>query len=297
MNEEYVIAVTKLVGRICVLCGSAGQPTAAIVVLVFEDGSPFGLQRRIRVQEIRRPWDMVSSRVDNCLYVTDLESRSIWKIEGGDDYKLTLWLSGIGAPFTLSLSGDGQLCLTRIGQPLSSLEIYGPDSQLCLSILLPEEMKDTLHAVETSTGNFVILYRRSPIQKTKDSERRTGGSDSPDGVSSGGNLMWGVSEVTRDGLMVINSFVPADESKRLNHPEHLVSSVDSDLVFVADTRNDRVIQLNSDLTWNQTLIPTHQMDQPTRRINWPKRLHYDEHSKQLLVVGGFYAGVHIYTFH
>lgn len=292
VNEEYINAVTKLSNRICVLCGSAGLPTAVKVVLVFEDRSPFAIQRRVKVQEIRRPWDMGSSRMQNCLYVTDLESQSIWKI-AGDDYKLTRWLSGIGAPFTISVSGEGQVCLTRTGQPQSSLEIYGPDSQLCLYVLLPEDIKFPLHAVETSTGNFVIMYRRRSPQETRDSEGLIV-SDSPDRESSGGNLMWGVSEVTRDGSVVINCFVPADEPERLNHPEHL--AVDSE-VFVADTRNDRVIQLNSNLTWNKILISTHQLDQPMRRINWPKRLYYDEYRKQLLVVGGLNAAIHVYTFH
>ena len=97
-------------------------------------------------------------------------------------------------------------------------------------------------------------------------------------------MKWGISELTRDGQMVIRRFIPSNETQQLNDPHYL--SLDSDdQVFVADNENDRVILLDSDLKWNRILCPTKEETEETK-IRRPWRLCYDEEKKQL-IVGGF----------
>ncbi len=88
--------------------------------------------------------------------------------------------------------------------------------------------------------------------------------------------------MTSDGQTVIRRFVPSNETQQLNYPQYL--SIDSDdQVFVADTGNDRVILLDSDLKWKCILCPT--KDEEERKIRFPWRLCYDEEKKQLIVGG------------
>ena len=83
-------------------------------------------------------------------------------------------------------------------------------------------------------------------------------------------MKWVISELTRDGQMVIRRFIPSNETQKLNDPRYL--SLDSDdRVFVADTGNDRVILLDSDLKWNRILCPTKEEEEETK-IRMPWRL-------------------------
>lgn len=66
-----------------------------------------------------------------------------------------------------------------------------------------------------------------------------------------------------------------------------------DRVLVADTENNRVILLDSDLKWTRSICPTN--EEKETRIKLPCRLCYDEDMKQL-ITGGFYNNhVYIYT--
>ena len=78
-----------------------------------------------------------------------------------------------------------------------------------------------------------------------------------------------VSELTRDGLMVIRRFIPSSETQQLDSFSHL--SIDSDdRVFVADVYRNRVILLDSDLKLNRILCPTKE-EKEKQIIKWPRR--------------------------
>ena len=105
---------------------------------------------------------------------------------------------------------------------------------------------------------------------------------------------YAVSELTRDGQMIIRRFISLNETQQLNEPRYL--SLDSDdQVFVAEYSNEGVILLDSDLKWNRILCPTKEETEETK-IRYVYSVFYDEEKKQL-IVGGDHGGqgVNVYT--
>ena len=100
-----------------------------------------------------------------------------------------------------------------------------------------------------------------------------------------------ISELTRDGQMVIRRFILSGETQQLNDCKYLLFDSD-DRVFLA--RNHRVILLDSDLKWNQILCPT-KKDEKEQNIQWPCSLFYDEELKRLIVSEYFEGHINVYT--
>lgn len=169
----------------------------------------------------------------------------------------------------MSVSCDGQLILILA---LCSLDVYtsstfrpeGAAQKPLLIVQLPSDIKDPRHAVQTPSGYFIILHSL---------EQRCV-----------------VSKVTGDGRFVVRRFIPQNETQRLTDPRYL--TLDSnDRVFVSDVTRERVILLNSDLTWIPILRPVE--DEVNGRLtSGPNRLCYDKAERQLIVDGD---GVDIYT--
>ena len=282
-KNETVSGVTKLRNEIYVLC----QPFPC-VIRVFKDRNPIPFQEEIAIKEIGDPKDIHSSEKDNCLYVSDQREKCVWKIRRQTYYKhkIIRWLIIDYAPHTLSVSSNGHLLLVTAWS--SILNIYGSDAELIRSIPLPTEIEGSIHAVETSMGNFIILH-----QCMENEEQETG----PNGGIK--EWMWTVSELTRDGQMV-HRFSPSNETEKLKNPRYLTLDSD-DQVFVTDTENDRVILLDANLIWNRILCPSKEdhdeNEEEEKKIRRPLRSCYDERKTQLIVGGGhFYlGGFNIYT--
>src|SRR6218665_2219657 len=98
-NEIYVVFRTGGVSRI----------------RVFEDRYPFRLQTDINTEEIKYPIDIISSKRENWLYVSDREDKCVWKItrETDDQHKIIKWLitNYIYMPYTMSVSRDDELLM------------------------------------------------------------------------------------------------------------------------------------------------------------------------------------------
>jgi len=280
-ENEGIWGVTKLRNEIYVLFDTGYSPDV-FRIRVFEDRYPFHLQTKIKGEEIRDSTDIVSSEKENCLYFSDTETKCVFKLtrEKDDQHKIIKWLTTDYRPETMSVSRDGELLM--INRLSHSLMIYGSDAELIRSIPLTRYIKDLYHAVETSIGNFIIMNRQ---ETEKDKHKHW--SEIRKDVSNRG---YDVSELTRDGQMVIRRFIPSIKTQQLAHNCYL--SIDSDdRVFVADPVNDRVILLDSDLKWNRILCPTGEEKEEQRR------LFYDEEMKQLIVGGGFShnSQVNVYT--
>ena len=130
----------------------------------------------------------------------------------------------------------------------ASLDIYRPNGTPFIHRRLPVKIRSPLHAVETSTGNYVISHAWE------------------------NSWTWTVSEVTADGSLV-RSFLPSHHSLYFNWPRHL--SIDSrDRIFVADCENDRICVVYDQLSSGEVLLS---------RIIRPERLHFDEDEGQLLI--------------
>jgi len=289
--------LTKLRGEIYVLCRSRSSHHA---IRVFKDRSPFHFQVEIAIKEIKYPWDVESSEKDNCLYICEVNC--VWKItrETGDQHKIMKWLTTDYEPSTLSMSIDGQLLMVRHTPPC--LMIYGSDAELVHSIPLAQDIKYPHHAVETSIGNFIIIHNEEQEVMEDDLALMEGGMqkerlDGKEGKrgSSGLRMLTKlvVSELTRDGQMVIRRYNPSDKTQQMYYSRYI--SLDSDdRVFVADHGNHRVILLDSDLKWNRILCPTEEEKEETM-IREPGRLCYDEEMKQLIVGRILGKEVNVYT--
>src|SRR6218665_2456991 len=103
-----------------------------------------------------------------------------------------------------------------------------------------------------------------------------------------------ISELTRDGQMVIRRFIPSDETQQLSACRYLFIDSD-DRMFVADEGYlSKVILFDSDLKWNRILYPTNEKLEE-QLIGGPWRMFYDEEMKQF-IIGGFYRDhTNVYT--
>jgi len=255
--------VTKLKNRIYAVYESPGCE-----MRVYEDQTPFHLVMEMNLYEIAGPHDLASCNREDCLYVTDSYGQNVWKIRrnmNDNSFVTDKWLPSKGLPYTLSVNDDGQLLMVRQYLPLSSLEIRDSDCRLLLFVLLHNDIHLPWHAVETPIGNFIILHER--LEDGLRSEKV-------------------VSEVTRDGQMVIRTF-----AQRLTNPRYLSLDYDGK-VFVADEGflTGKVILLQPGLMQNVIICPT---GDNSDNINEPTRLFYDDKNKQLIV--GAEEFLYIYT--
>jgi len=272
-NFEAVWGVTKLRNEIYVLCRSirSSYPTE---IRVFEDGRPFRLQRKIEIREIKYPKDIGSSEKENCLYVSDNGVNCVWRItrDTDDQHKIVKWLATDFEPLNLSVSSDGRVLIVSRLKPSSFLKIYESGGKFIRSMRLPKDIVEPRHAVETSIGNFIIIHDCI--------EKEEGGDSWSSGRKKVNKCV--VSELTRDGQMVIRRFIPSNESQNLSDPFYLTLDSD-DRVFVTERENQRAVLLDSDLKWNRILCPA--KEEVETLIQWPQRLFYDEELKQLIVGG------------
>ena len=315
-GNQHLLGLTKLQNDIYILCQSFSS--APTVILIFEDQHPFRLQKKIEIKEIKYPFDIGSSEKEHCLYICDYRGKCVWKItrETDDQYRIIKWLTTNYKPRTLSVSSDGQLLMLNY---LSySLMIYGSDAALIQSIPLPRDIACPRHAVETTIGNFIIIYdeeKKNAVEmamETAENEEHVEDKIDDDDdeeelmgevkqrecllekggrrVSCGKRWKVVVSELSRVGQIVVRRFIPSNEAHQLNLYGYL--SLDSDdRVFVADKENARVILLDSDLNLNRTLSPT--SEGKNTRIRGPWRLCYDKDMKQLII--GDFQGFQVYT--
>ena len=92
--------------------------------------------------------------------------------------------------------------------------------------------------------------------------------------------------------MVVSRFVPQNETQELNNSCYLALDSD-DRVFVADSGSDRVVLLDSDLSWIRVLCPTEDDDLISSSQH---RLCYDKVEKQLIVAGHLMLeGAYVYS--
>lgn len=250
------------------------------VIYVYEDRYPFGIQRKMKIKEIKYPVDIGSDENKNCLYVSDFQEKCVWKVTGeiepGAEHMITKWVSTNYEPHSLSVSNDGRLLV--VDMYWSILHIYKSDAQHIRSIDLPRDIENTRHAVETSDGNFIIIHQW--VENVGEGESGSSGRE--------GKPNWTISEVTSDGKM-IRSFNPSNKTQELLDPKHL-SLDDDDRVFVADNDNHGVVLFDSLLKWNRSICPTNEVNEEI--VQWPQRLCYDEGKKQLIVGG---KGATVYT--
>lgn len=281
--QEEVRGITKLRNRLYILClrksglASSSYPICS-VLNVFESKNPHTFLKKIELNEITFPTDIVSNESENALFISAYVGKDrpcVGKIRQHDDFKQNaiLWLN-LGPefrPLSLSISPDGQLVMVS-KTPSVTLRVYEPDPRICLSIGLHEDIVNPLHAVKSSTGNFIISHQISNDE-------------------SNFKFMMTISILSRDGQNIICNFQPENKEQRFNcslFESDFYFCIDShDQVFVAHPENDRIVLLDSNLRWKQILISTtketNEKNQNTFSLT-PWKCFYDEENKQLVVL-------------
>ena len=317
-NEE-TWGVTKLRNEVYVLFHTFNPDRNVSRIRVFQDRYPFRLQTDIKADDIKRPIDIGSSEEENCLYVIDDDENCVWKItkEADDQHKLIKWLTIDYKSYTLSVSRDGELLM--INHSSHRLMIYRSDAQLVRSIPLTADIKNPWHAVEKSIGNFIVSDIPTDAEDDDDEEENEDEDDDEDldqeedqedeaeegdvvtkegkhtdwlesrpgksgSIKRKRKMVLVVSELTRDGQVVVRRFILSNETQELFDFSYLSIDVD-DRVFVANPVNDTVVLLDSDLKWNRIMCPTTE-EKEEQVIKGPWRLFYDQEMKQLIVAGG-----------
>ena len=112
-RNEVVMGVTKLRIEIYVLYQHSTYSQNLHVIRVFEDQSPFRLQRKIDIKDIKQPHDIGSNDKENCLFVFRMHYSCVYKItrETDGQHKIIKLLKTDEILFPMSVSSDGQLII------------------------------------------------------------------------------------------------------------------------------------------------------------------------------------------
>ena len=225
---------------------------------------------RSRALEVKSPRDMVASQVSCFLFISDAneDSGCIWKVKMPGRRISRLMIDGI--PSKLSISTADELMAIVSRENRLSLDVYtSTDFIRTKTVLLPAEVVLTSNVVQTTNGNFIVSY------EVMNSKSRM------------------ISEMSSDGKNFIRTveYLTLFEVQLKNcHPRYLAID-EKDRIFVADYRDNAVLQYNSQLT-NYIIL----LDDDKQRINLPQRLCYVRNKQQLIVVHGW-SPTYVSIFH
>ena len=238
-------------------------------IVVYMSQQPYTRLPNISINGLKNPQDIAAG--GSCLYVSDLRSAAIWRVEVADS-KVDQWLSGVGAA-SVSVTSEEKLVLLVVvdeqgseeGRNLTwrgEIQIYSRGAVKETVIKLSPDITAPHCVVMTTRKTFIVSY----------------------GYEWHGLNC--VCEVDMNGRM-LKAFgsTPGDGVGQLNEPWS-VSLDDDERIIVADTRNNRVLLLNKQLMLPQVFLTWHP-ELPVD-IEGPQRLHYESHSGRLLV--GFATG-------
>ena len=253
MADRNVNGVACLAHRLYVLLTDA--------IRVFEDLEPFNRVTELTIPGMKSLVDIAACHNFMCLYVTDRERACVWRLD--IDHKASVIVPNIASPYTLSVSGEGNIVTVRWGNP-SSVDIYGPDALLNYMITLDPTVVLPYHAVQTSNRTIVLSH---------------GGK---------GNRTHRVLELSLEGETLRSYPANNQVDGNLNCPVHLALDGDN-RVFVADFYNGIVILLRNHLELDRLLVV-----EPRDGVRRPSRLCYLADRKMLFLVNGN-KSVDIYT--
>lgn len=251
VSDRSVAGVARLSDRLYLVSQGVS------IIYVFGTDNPFPKLDEINIPEVSWPWDIYACAKNNRLYVTDFLYACVWCITP-EDGKVVRWLNGLGQPYTLSVTSEGQVLIPKQGSP-STLDAVDSDASFLWSLTLPDEVEGPNHAIETSKGTYIVSY---------------GGADT--GTQ-------GIIELDQHGK-VLRSY-PEDGSK-LDRPYH-VTQDESGRILVADYYNNRVIRLEAELGLDRVLV-----SQEKDGLNGPQRLLFLPESGFLFI--GHYKGMDVY---
>lgn len=194
---------------------------------VFRDRSPYNFVSKLEIDsnDLCYLRDVCACPVSGNLFVTDSGNRCVWRIDASNDHAVSKWISVDGRPRTLAVISQIRL-LVIVDSDKTRLAIYDVDGRLERYIDVPSDMQDVKHAVESSSGTFVVSHGQLDFRQHR------------------------VCEMSTDGKQVIRSFGDrcSHFAGSLNQPVYLAVHTDGQTIFVADSENERVVVLGKELS-------------------------------------------------
>jgi len=212
-------AVASLGDEVFVACQNSQH------IEVYDAGS-FTLQRRLTVPRLgAHCYGLAACISDNCLYASDWHNDSIHRVDLSGSNAVKTW-SVAGCPAGLSVNKAHNVVVACSGA--KKLQEYTTHGTLVREISLEQTgLTDPYHAVQLSTGDYVVSHDTSP------------------GV---------VSVVGVDGQFVHRY----DQSQspdvgQMKYPRGLAVTKNDD-ILVADTDNKRILSVDRSLSSAQVLL-------------------------------------------
>lgn len=212
----------------------------SFVVDVFDSEKNYELIRSFEVKELVDPLDMVSCRLNNCIYISDwcgrAQPKHIYRVDV-DGKMIKKWSTGNGSG-RLSVTSESNVIFTVYEE--NKLIEYSPDGEFIREINLDESILHPHHAVKLSSGNFVVCH----------------------GSSFHRDLLHRVCLVDTNGVC-IKSFGGdrGSSMEQLDRPEHLTVDKQYGFVFVVDRGNSRVMLLSDDLNFTKEFISKEKLNE------------------------------------
>lgn len=229
IHVKDLCCFTELNGKLFIGCRKSS------VVQLFNGRSPFNRLEDIYVEGLNDATD-IAVRIDaSQLFIADKGCQhAIWRVNLLCNKQIEKFITVEWQPWSLSVNSSRLLIIPKDGD---ALFLYGDDGNQMIDVKLPDYMC-ALHAVETMYKTYLVGHYNRRF------------SDPQPGHNS-------VSEVDVDGR-VVRTFSSQHIDigpTQFNHP-HYLAIYGKNLVAVADSYNDRIVILKSDLQLKRVLLPS-----------------------------------------
>ena len=128
-------------------------------MLVFSDQEPFDElnEEEIKIEEMKQPWDMSTSKDSQSIFISDPGNRCLWRIPmpGGD---ISRWAIH-GLPSRISITPSDEVIVVVDRGHRYCLYLYSCSNvKQTRSIPLSTEIKEVFHAVQSINEKIIISY-------------------------------------------------------------------------------------------------------------------------------------------
>jgi len=122
------------------------------------DANTFTLQRHITVPGLGRPLGLAACPHNGCLYAPDYDSHSVHRVDLSGSNAVMKW-SVARQPLGLSVNSEHNLLVASRDE--SKLQIFTIDGTLLQDIQLQANAENPWHAIQLSTGQFLVSHNLS----------------------------------------------------------------------------------------------------------------------------------------
>jgi len=184
------------------------------------DAVTLTLQRRLKVPELSQyPAGLAACPINNCLYASESEylQHRVHRVKLSGSNAVKKWAVA-SSPTGLSVNSEHNLIVAcRIANKLQEYTTHG---SLVREICLPARVTEPWHAIQLSTGDYVVSQNKSP----------------------------GVVRVVGVDGQVVRSYGQSQTSDvgQMKYPRGLAVTKNDD-ILVADEHNNRILSINSSL--------------------------------------------------